>query len=672
MHLDILVGIPGSGKSRYATTVLLPERGQDNTVLINTDEIRKELCGNEEDQSKNGRVFETAFRRLRAALKDEKNVIFDATNMNRRSRRGILNQIPKHLQVATQAHVVLASPEQAEANQEKRSRKVPTEVIHKFLKMFEIPEQREGLTEPTRFVNAYPRLNLQPIIQQLSTVRQVGEHHTENALQHTKWVMNGCVENDLPAYLSAVARYHDIGKVYCRTEDAKGDAHFYGHENVSTWLYLCSAVQDTRLHDLQLRMALLIAHHNDHNKGADILPQLEEAYGKRFAEDLTRFMEQDRAGSLTRQQLKEMSLLDVLNTLDDADEILSRPPFSLKISKEDGYVLYKYNQLFTDMSYRLSRQARGPIVKQTEDGTYRYVCRPFDKFFNHGEPYADQINWRSAVVTEKIDGSLCKTWYDNGAWHVSTNGMINAFDRQVEGTELTWGDLFERAAGCSVEKLMEGQDPAYTYLFELTTPETRIVVSYPDGICYLARRETATGKEDIKKPEFQNGTVGTLTVFPLRSMHDTVKAVKCFSKDQEGVVVRDGQGNRLKVKSPAYLEAAHQRFQTVTEKHIVVFFQHDTLDDLLAYNPLQADKIDQVTGLIKTLANKYDESWEEVKAYASLPRNEFAAYATKTAYPSYVFHKLKEPEITAEEYLKSQISTAAMVRQLQQVKEETA
>ena len=54
------------------------------------------------------------------------------------------------------------------------------------------------------------------------------------------------------------------------------------------------------------------------------------------------------------------------------------------------------------------------------------VCWPFRKFGNHNEGYADTIDWSTARVQEKVDGSIVKLWYDeaNGKWQFSTNGCI--------------------------------------------------------------------------------------------------------------------------------------------------------------------------------------------------------------------------------------------------------
>lgn len=47
---------------------------------------------------------------------------------------------------------------------------------------------------------------------------------------------------------------------------------------------------------------------------------------------------------------------------------------------------------------------------------------PYKKFFNFGEDCAATIDWNTAKVQEKIDGSLISLyWYDD-SWHISSTG----------------------------------------------------------------------------------------------------------------------------------------------------------------------------------------------------------------------------------------------------------
>ena len=107
---------------------------------------------------------------------------------------------------------------------------------------------------------------------------------------------------------------------------------------------------------------------------------------------------------------------------------------------------------------------QGGIIINTE--TLDVVCWPFRKFANYGESYADPIDWTSARVQEKIDGSITKLWFDHDAdkWRWSTNSMIDAADAHIMDSNVSFMSLIRRADNYSsipFDKL----DKNKTYIF---------------------------------------------------------------------------------------------------------------------------------------------------------------------------------------------------------------
>lgn len=77
--LILLLGISGSGKS---TWIKNNKSKWKNTVVISPDEIRRELTGSINDQSKNSDVFQFVKLLTIDNLKRGKNVVLDATNID--------------------------------------------------------------------------------------------------------------------------------------------------------------------------------------------------------------------------------------------------------------------------------------------------------------------------------------------------------------------------------------------------------------------------------------------------------------------------------------------------------------------------------------------------------------------------------------------------------------
>ncbi|MCJ0593267.1 ATP-binding protein [Enterococcus cecorum] len=86
-QLYMLIGIPGCGKTTFAKKYLT----KTNTIIISTDEIRKELTGTYSFSNKtNEKVFNTAKRRIKSALLNGLNVVFDATNTQKIYRQNFI------------------------------------------------------------------------------------------------------------------------------------------------------------------------------------------------------------------------------------------------------------------------------------------------------------------------------------------------------------------------------------------------------------------------------------------------------------------------------------------------------------------------------------------------------------------------------------------------------
>ena len=73
-----MIGIPGSGKTEMANKLA----AQYGAAVFSSDNIRKELTGNESDQTVNDKVFKTMFERTCATLNDGVSAIYDATNLS--------------------------------------------------------------------------------------------------------------------------------------------------------------------------------------------------------------------------------------------------------------------------------------------------------------------------------------------------------------------------------------------------------------------------------------------------------------------------------------------------------------------------------------------------------------------------------------------------------------
>lgn len=220
----------------------------------------------------------------------------------------------------------------------------------------------------------------------------------------------------------------------------------------------------------------------------------------------------------------------------------------------DNLALFKY-RIDVDFSNPIVQEARGIIIDMD---TLEVVCWPFRKFGNYNESYADEIDWSSAQVQEKIDGSIIKLWYYKGVWNWSTNGNIYAKTAKVNnGMNHSFLYIIHKAENYNKINYDE-LNIDYTYIFELVSPENPIVVKYDKNMLYhLGTRNNKTGEEysidiGIEKPK----------VYNISSFDECLEAAKILNSkvnviENEGFVVVDKNWNRIKIKSPTYVALHH-------------------------------------------------------------------------------------------------------------------
>ena len=315
---------------------------------------------------------------------------------------------------------------------------------------------------------------------------------------------------------------------------------------------------------------------------------------------------------------------------------MAEPPYNIAIKDDGGFTLLKYSQIDSDFNNEIVRECRGLII----DKNLVPVCAPFYKFGNYGEPYADNIDWSTAKVEEKIDGSLIKVWNYGGKWIVSTNATIFA-DKAKIGSEdenmsntvyNNYGKLFEAAAvksGLDFNSL----NPQYTYMFELVSPYNRVVVPYESiDIYHIGTRDNISLKElevdiGVKKPK----------TYQCNNLDDLIEMASKLRYCEEGYVVKDANYKRIKVKSPAYV-AVSNLISGMNEKSMLELLRKNEADEFLTYFPEYKLDIENLKRKIDSLVEYLNSVIQEKIAPIHYEtRKDFAEMATKTKYSAFFF-----------------------------------
>ena len=365
-----------------------------------------------------------------------------------------------------------------------------------------------------------------------------------------------------------------------------------------------------------------------------------------------------------------MLILELMNSNPNWMDIIQEEPYFIKIKRDGDYILLEYNQLASDFNEPLVRECRGSIFRQ-EGAEWVCVCYPFSKFGNVGEAYVPKINWETAIVTEKIDGSLMKMWYDRDKWHLSTNGTIDAFKAPLGDFGMSFGDYFceilaTNFSGCCMTDidaerafgfLCQSLDKRLCYMFEMVGPKNRVVIEYEEPCIYLlGARDMTTFEEVDINFYFRHACLRVPEQYHLRTLEDCIAAAEKMSKDEEGFVVCDGFFNRVKIKSPEYLIAAQLRNNgVITRRRLLQIIWDGKLDDFVSYCPTYKAEAE---AMLDKYFDFYDRLYclkKQFAQYKSLSRHEYWELAKKYGHHSYFIMKNYDVDLSVEDYLNNQV-----------------
>lgn len=241
VNFYMMVGVPGSGKSTWAES----HKEEYNFNILSSDALRVELFGDINCQSDNAQVFYVLRKRTLEKLKAGRNVCYDATNVSRKNRRGILSCINQECKNVRKIAVVFATPYDVcikrDAN---RDRTVSSSVITKFVHQFEFPCLGEGFDEIV-IVNCDEsnQYSYFEAYEAMTGFDQKNSHHSLDLKSHCEKCQDYILEKnnvfDVEPELAMAALLHDYGKLFTASWDKdKNCNHYYNHENVGAYVLL--------------------------------------------------------------------------------------------------------------------------------------------------------------------------------------------------------------------------------------------------------------------------------------------------------------------------------------------------------------------------------------------------------------------------------------------------
>lgn len=237
----LTIGASGCGKTTWAMNQPTPR------LVLDSDAIREELCnGNWADQSHNAQVFEEMYNRIVEAMKyGTDNIYYVATNLSMKRRIQLLERLRKMFpQYIYECRVFVRTYETLHAQNESREHCVPSYVINRQLRQFQLPVKNEGwdnISYDIEKVSDDYYLNIRRRIEEFGSQDNPHHHltlseHLDTCLDLMGLIARGASANVLD--LLQAAMFHDVGKIFTRSYDEEGIAHYFGHENIGAQIAL--------------------------------------------------------------------------------------------------------------------------------------------------------------------------------------------------------------------------------------------------------------------------------------------------------------------------------------------------------------------------------------------------------------------------------------------------
>ena len=258
-RMILLVGLPGCGKSTHAKKLYEEAIASGtNARIFSSDAIREELYGDESIVGNSNEVFTLLEKRLVAFIEANPNAtaIYDATNLSAKGRKGFINRMRKTQAVCHfECHFIACRISECKRRQFSRDRQVPEEVIERMVRQFQAPYYNEGwdaikIIEGGRLYDlAEEHAN--------AWIPHDNPHHELTIGSHMATARREASSLTTDEATIEASYHHDIGKPHTKSfTNYKGEttevAHYYGHESVSSYMWLCSN------HDRETNEVILI------------------------------------------------------------------------------------------------------------------------------------------------------------------------------------------------------------------------------------------------------------------------------------------------------------------------------------------------------------------------------------------------------------------------------
>lgn len=251
----IPVGLPRAGKSTYFEKNL----ANKDIVVVSRDLIREVAFGDKSNMSNEDEVSNIFDNTLAEALKNEKNIFIDNTNLKLKYRKKFYELAEQN---GYEIHVVLFFTDFHTLKERAEKTGFPFEVIVKMAQGMDMVNMTEE--EPIdnlKIITMTKYDSPWDYVAEVEDYEQNSKYHNLTLGGHLKQTHQNLLE--LNPEIAEVGAFHDIAKPFCRVPKDDGTSSYPGHGVPSAYQYATIMSKHKDYETEILPYSLLISKHMD-------------------------------------------------------------------------------------------------------------------------------------------------------------------------------------------------------------------------------------------------------------------------------------------------------------------------------------------------------------------------------------------------------------------------
>ncbi len=331
-------------------------------------------------------------------------------------------------------------------------------------------------------------------------------------------------------------------------------------------------------------------------------------------------------------------------------------------------LIFNYSQVDSPKSHPIVMECRGIVL---EKSSWDIVSFPFRRFFNDSEvqEVTESFDFSDAIALEKLDGSLVSVFNYKNKWVMATRGVIENTSK-VGFSDITFRELFHDTAK-KYHGFWDKLNPEFCYIFELTSPENRVVTVYTKRELHLLTMRRVGSWQEMHLPILVEQAkalgVSIPAIIEFNGRDDILTLAKKLATLQEGYVAidytkSDADGisfKRVKIKNPTYVAIHHLKDRAGRSLRSLVSLVYDNqVDEFISL----FREFKPYTDIVQKEYNKYvlaigqdvidNQKWFDAE---KIPENRkaFAMVTSKCRNPSFMFQLYDKRVMSLSDFFKT-------------------